>query len=617
MLLTIAAQAPVLEKAPLFGRVDPAWEQLQRMRAPYNWASIWIGRWWLHYTLLFAASGAATWRIRRKLSDPLLLTVMALPVIGIVSVPVSYLLLEVLKWTVIPQFQPARALVFVTLFAAILCSIAAVLAAQSRKYVESALFLLAPLAVPFDNNITALLTPFESPLLAKRLAIVCALALFTAGVLRLSHRWRPITLLAALLPFLVVPTTGEVRNYPALHQRELNEMAAWARQFTPKDAVFYFADLNRELEPGVFRARSKRALYVDWKAGGQVNFHRRFSELWLERWEAVQRANTLADYGRLGIDYVVYSGEQRPSGGEQVYANNAYSIYRVPEWTVIRIGPAGWSYKDWAGIVYPKPLPRDFHATEYLSHFFDTLEINSSFYGTPTAKTTSAWARHVAANERFRFTAKLWRGFTHEQNATAEDEKLFKEGMAPLMEANRLGAVLMQFPWSFKNTPEAIQYLLSLHGRFSAYPLVLEVRHSSWNDEAVLEILSEVNIGFCNIDQPRIGRSLRPTAEATSAIGYIRLHGRNYRNWFTENQRPSDRYDYLYSIDELEPWVDRVKAVAERTRSTYVVSNNHFEGKAVVNALQLAAMLRDEPVDIPEPLIARYPELRQLSATGN
>jgi uncharacterized protein YecE (DUF72 family) len=281
---------------------------------------------------------------------------------------------------------------------------------------------------------------------------------------------------------------------------------------------------------------------------------------------------------------------------------------------VIRIGPAGWVYKDWAGIVYPKPLPRGFRPIAYLSQWFDTLEINTSFYGPPKAETTRAWAQDVAVNSRFRFTAKLWRGFTHERNATLQDEKLFKDGMASLVEANLLGAVLMQFPISFKNTAENRQYLADLQRRFADYPLVLEVRHGSWNDAGVLEMLAELGIGFCNIDQPLLGRSLGPSAQVTSPVGYVRLHGRNYKNWFTENQKPSDRYDYLYSLNELEPWVDRVRMISEKRReSVFVVSNNHYEGKAVVNAFQLTALLLDRPVKPPEHLIARYPELRQIS----
>src|SRR5688572_21225237 len=152
-------------------------------------------------------------------------------------------------------------------------------------------------------------------------------------------------------------------------------------------------------------------------------------------------------------------------------------MYDVLYYGVIRIGPAGWSYKDWAGIVYPKPQPRGFRPVQYLAGFFDTLEVNTSFYGSPKPETTAAWANDVAGNSRFLFTAKLWRGFTHERNATSEDEKLFKAGMAPLADNGLLGAVLMQFPISFKNTPEARQYLRDVHGRFAEYPLVLEVRH--------------------------------------------------------------------------------------------------------------------------------------------
>lgn len=280
---------------------------------------------------------------------------------------------------------------------------------------------------------------------------------------------------------------------------------------------------------------------------------------------------------------------------------------------MIRIGPAGWSYKDWAGIVFPKPLPRGFRPVEYLSGFFDTLEINTSFYGPPKPATTRGWAEHVTNNPRFRFTAKLWRGFTHEKNATADDERLVKDGLIPLVEEARFGALLMQFPISFQNTTESRQYVADLQRRFREFPLVIEVRHRSWADEAVLEMFAELGIGFCNIDQPLLGKALKPSAERTSAIGYVRLHGRNYQNWFAENKRSSDRYDYLYSLKELEPWADRVRAISEKRREgVFVVTNNHFEGKAVVNAFELTALLTDQRVNVPEQLVLRYPQLREL-----
>ncbi len=138
---------------------------------------------------------------------------------------------------------------------------------------------------------------------------------------------------------------------------------------------------------------------------------------------------------------------------------------------------------------------------------------------------------------------------------------------------------------------------------------MLEVRHASWNDVGVLDWLAGLEMGLCNIDQPVFHRSIKPGAEATSAIGYVRLHGRNYKNWFAENAQPHERYDYLYTVDELEPWVDRIKKVAAKVKDTYAVTNNHYIGKATVNALEIASILRGEPVQAPQTLIEKYPEL--------
>jgi len=280
---------------------------------------------------------------------------------------------------------------------------------------------------------------------------------------------------------------------------------------------------------------------------------------------------------------------------------------------MIRIGTAGWQYRDWAGNVYPKPKPRGFDELSYLANFFSVIEINSSFYGPPRPSAARAWLTRVAHRPEFRFTAKLWRGFTHGRNATPSDEKLFKEGMGPLIEAGCLGAVLLQFPWSFKNEPENRAYVGRLRKCFAEYPLVLEVRHSSWTDADWLDALAEMNIGFCNIDQPLFHRSIAPSAQSTSTIGYVRLHGRNYKQWFSAKADVRERYDHLYAVDELEPWADRVRLVAEDTQETYVVMNNHNLGKAVVNAFELRALL-ERPVDPPPQLVDAYPELRNLAS---
>lgn len=283
----------------------------------------------------------------------------------------------------------------------------------------------------------------------------------------------------------------------------------------------------------------------------------------------------------------------------------------------LRIGPAGWSFPDWVGYVYPKSRPKGFHQATYLAQYFDTLEINTSFYQPIEAQRASQWLHRVALNPRFVFTAKLWKKFTHESTATLGDERAVRSGLDILHAAGRLGALLLQFPFSFHREQETILYLQALLLRFADYPLVVEVRHSSWNVPETLELLREHHTGFCNIDQPIIGRSLGPSKETTAPVGYVRLHGRRYDTWFTDDPAvPSyERYNYLYSTEELAPWASRIRNVIERAKTVFVITNNHFQGKSVVNALQLISILKDAKVDVPEPLRQRFPQLDLIAST--
>ena len=282
----------------------------------------------------------------------------------------------------------------------------------------------------------------------------------------------------------------------------------------------------------------------------------------------------------------------------------------------IRVGPAGWSYADWNGVVYPTHHGTDFHEATYLAQFFDTIEINTSFYQPLRPETSRRWLDRVASNPDFLFTAKLWQRFTHETGATENERRAFRAGLDPLTEGGRLGALLLQFPFSFHNTPENRSRLDSLLREFSDYPLVVEVRHATWNNREFFHMLHERGVGFCNIDQPVIGRSMKPSGRATAPVGYIRLHGRRYDTWFSDDPAtpPEERYNYLYSASELEPWADRARQVAAHTRSTFVITNNHFQGKAVVNALELIHLLTGAKVEVPEPLRHHYPELNKIAS---
>jgi len=287
---------------------------------------------------------------------------------------------------------------------------------------------------------------------------------------------------------------------------------------------------------------------------------------------------------------------------------------------ILRIGPAGWSYPDWAGYVYPSRRPKGFHESSYLAEFFDTIEINTSFYQPIRPDHAASWIERVSSNPRFVFTAKLWQRFTHEGSptapaATAEDERAVRAGFDVLRSASKLGAVLLQFPFSFHRTRENIAYLSSLLKRFGDYPLIVEVRHASWDTPETFAMLRERSVGFCNIDQPVIGRSIQPSAEVTSPVGYVRLHGRRYDTWFSDDaQVPAhERYNYLYSSEELGPWGDRIQKVAQHSRITFVITNNHYQGKAVLNALQLISILKGTKVKVPEPLRQHYAEAEAIA----
>ncbi len=282
----------------------------------------------------------------------------------------------------------------------------------------------------------------------------------------------------------------------------------------------------------------------------------------------------------------------------------------------VRVGPAGWSYKDWDGIVYPAPRPRGFDPLAYLAGYFDTVEVNSTFYRPAAAAAARGWAERAAEGERapgrFRFTAKLWQRFTHERDRAfgpAEVDEV-RRGLDVLADAGRLGAVLVQFPWSFKRDDAAREWLDDVTRAFGAggadYPLALEVRHASWDVPAFYAALAERGIGFVNVDQPQFPRSLGPSAAATAPVGYVRLHGRNADDWFRADAGVNERYDYLYSAEELAPWVERTRRVAAAAPETYVVTNNHYRGQAVANAVMLEGALTGAPAAAPPGVAERY-----------
>jgi len=278
------------------------------------------------------------------------------------------------------------------------------------------------------------------------------------------------------------------------------------------------------------------------------------------------------------------------------------------------IGTAGWSYEDWEGVVYPARKPRGIHPLVFLAAYFNVVEINSTFYRPATVAMAASWVRKVAAFPDFLFAVKLYQAFTHQrQDYSAQDVAAFTQGLAPLQAAGRLGAVLLQFPWSFHRTAANAAYLLRLFRSFAGYPLALEVRHASWDEPDFYQELTERKVAFCNIDQPLFGQSLKPSAIVTNPeLSYVRLHGRNTKDWFREGAGRDDRYNYLYGQDELADWVQRIKDLGRKSSKVFVITNNHYQGQAVANALQIRNLLTGEKLEIPRLLLKKFPVLEDI-----
>lgn len=276
----------------------------------------------------------------------------------------------------------------------------------------------------------------------------------------------------------------------------------------------------------------------------------------------------------------------------------------------LRIGPAGWSYPDWRGVVYPSRRPRGFSELGRIAEMFDAAEVNGSFYRPPAPSTAEGWLRQVP--QGFLFSVKAWRGLTHEPGPL--DARAFLQGTAPLRRAGALGAILAQFPFSFRDTAANRARIRELRAVFEGDPLVIEVRHASWNRPDALGFLRGLDAGFCNIDQPASREGLTGTRHATSPrVAYIRLHGRNREAWFDPDAGRDRKYDYLYGEEELAEWIDAARELERRSATVFVVTNNHFGGKAVANALQLKAALEGRPVDAPAELLAAFPQLGRIA----
>ncbi|HEV8148319.1 MAG TPA: DUF6798 domain-containing protein [Bryobacteraceae bacterium] len=329
LLVLAKMQAGVTESPAMFRKLDWFQESLQQMRASYSFVSMWATRNLNDYAAECLVAAVAIWRLHGSLTRDLRALLIGLPVVGLLCVPLSWVLLEKMHWALIPQWQPARAVLFITLIAMLAAAVCGLRAATERRWIEAVMWLAAAYFGPIKHAVIGRPWNWQMLELFAGFAIVTTLAVW------LSSRTRGITLIAAaLLPFAAIPASGLVRNYRQIETPELDQVVAWARANTPVPALFLFPDAGTGLEPGIFRVRAQRALYTDWKSGGQVNYFPMFTSDWWKRWIETNagrwklKASDFSALADRSIDYVVLQTEQAVPGVPEAFRNSKYVVYQ-------------------------------------------------------------------------------------------------------------------------------------------------------------------------------------------------------------------------------------------------------------------------------------------------
>ncbi len=289
------------------------------------------------------------------------------------------------------------------------------------------------------------------------------------------------------------------------------------------------------------------------------------------------------------------------------------------------IGTAGWSYKDWVPAFYPKTQTGGFDWLSFYAHYFNCVEVNSTYYAYLSPRVVEGWISKVSDSDGFIFTVKLHQDFTHKKNFDKQKINAVCYNLDMLDRSGKLGGLLVQFPYSFAYNEVTADYVRRLRDIFQKYNLFTEVRHSSWNNDNAAEIFAGLNMTFCTIDQPQVGSAIQFNPVITNGKAYLRFHGRNADAWMKSinsfgmkqsYDEQNERYKYLYSPGELVEIEQKIRSVCERAKEIYVIMNNHPQGEAVANAFELIHLLEEKAkVDMPDTILKAFPRLGKFNST--
>jgi uncharacterized protein YecE (DUF72 family) len=255
----------------------------------------------------------------------------------------------------------------------------------------------------------------------------------------------------------------------------------------------------------------------------------------------------------------------------------------------VRIGTSGFSYEDWKGHFYSEKIKKSDMLAYYATQF-NTIEINSTYYAIPSPIVFSKMIEKTP--DDFTFVVKMNQDITHSPEVNPLTVESYLKSIQPLINENRLGCILAQYPWNFKCIASNVARIRQLREMMGDLPVVIEFRNIEWISEKSFEFLRKHNLGFCCVDEPRLEGLVPDVAVATSQIGYMRFHGRNAAKWWKHDEA-WERYDYRYTADEMQEWIPKIKGISEKTDKTFVFFNNHYKGQATDNAAEFKNMLQD------------------------
>ncbi len=280
------------------------------------------------------------------------------------------------------------------------------------------------------------------------------------------------------------------------------------------------------------------------------------------------------------------------------------------------VGIGGWEHESLDTCFYPRAGAPQAEKLAWYAGFFETVEIRPTFWDDMlTAEDAKPWVDAVAHARSFLFNVKLHSLFTHKRTVRRDVAKNTIGILRFLLERQRLGALLMQFPYEFTNTSSNRIHLARLAEIFRGFPVHVELRHDSWQTPSLKSFLAENFLFPVNADLPRVKHLMPFSPNVAGETAYLRLHGRSEKGWLLDNFEA--RYDYLYNARELHELRRRLEALAVRCQQVIIICNNTGGGKAVATALQLTSMLRSDrpgmkPFEVPAAAFHAFPVLQEI-----